>query len=210
MKTNQGVWVYSVNRPITFEEKCEDTREPREVVLRDAGWIKQPEGCDWVHEDMVLKAWRSIQPSYTVESNPVLLPKIKTLFLNIELQVLQGQPDVLREVLESWDTLNENRGQATFQATQLFMQLRERQEAAMTQYYVILVTSAIAAALVTTFGTFMLVRRRKVLCKPSASHRTNAPAIEEGVQVTPDEEGTSGSSQPEPRFTPRRVNVPIV
>jgi hypothetical protein len=108
MKTNQGLWVYSLNRPITFEEKCEATREPRKVVLRDAGWIKQPEGCDWAHEDMLLKAWRSLQSSYTVEPNPVLLPKIKTLFLNNERQVLQGQPDVLREVLESWDILNEN------------------------------------------------------------------------------------------------------
>jgi hypothetical protein len=210
IKTNQGLWVYSVNRPITFEERCGDTREPREVLLRDAGWIQQPEGCDWTNENMVLKAWRSFQSSYTVEYNPVLLPKIRTLFLKNERQVLQGQPNVLKEVLESWDTLNENGGQATFPATQLFMRLQERQEAAMTQYYAILVTSAIAAILVATLGTFMLVQRREVLCKPSAHRKIDASAIEEGVQVTPDEEGTSGSMQPRPRFTPRRVNIPIV
>jgi hypothetical protein len=159
---------------------------------------------------MALKAWRSLQSSYTVEYHPVLLPKIRTLLLKNERQVLQEQPNVLKEILESWDTLNENGGQATFPATQLFRQLQERQEAAMTQYHVILVTSAIAAALVVTLGTFMLVRRREVLCKPSAHRETDASAIEEGVQVTPAEEGTSGSMQPEPRFTPRRVNVPIV
>ena len=210
LKTNQDLWVYSVSRPITFEERCGDTRKPREVVLRDAGWIQQPEGCDWTNENMALKAWRSLQSSYTVEYHPVLLPKIRTLFLKNERQVLQEQPNVLKEILESWDTLNENGGQATFPATQLFRQLQERQEAAMTQYHAILVTSAIAAALVVTLGTFMLVRRREVLCKPSAHRETDASAIEEGVQVTPAEEGTSGSMQPEPRFTPRRVNVPIV
>lgn len=209
MKTNQGLWVYSVNRPITFEEKCEGAREHREVVLRDAGWIKQPGGCDWAHEDMVLKAWRSLQSSYTMESNPVILPKIKTLFLNNERQALQGQPDVIREVLVLGHPEREHRT-STFPATQLFMQLRERQEAAMTQYYVILITAVIAATLVTTIVTFALVGRRGVLCKPSASHGTNAPAVEEGSQATPDDEETSRPLQPEPRFIPRQLHAPRI
>jgi hypothetical protein len=32
VNTNQSLWVYSVNRPYTFEAKCETAQETREVI----------------------------------------------------------------------------------------------------------------------------------------------------------------------------------
>ena len=112
VKTNHGLWVYSVDRPYTFEARCETAPTTREVILKGAGCVVQPEGCDWAHEEMTLEAWRSFQSSYTVEQTPVLLPKIKTLFLTYEHQVLQEQPGAVWEILESWDVLNSDGEQA--------------------------------------------------------------------------------------------------
>jgi hypothetical protein len=77
---------------------------------------------------MTLKARRSFQSSYTVESNPVLLPKIEKLILKHERQVLYEQPEVLQEILESWDALNTDGEQARIPATQLITQLQARQQ----------------------------------------------------------------------------------
>jgi len=84
MRTNHSLWVYSVNQTYTFEVKCETVRGTWKITLKGTGLVVQPEACDWVHETMTLKDWRSFQSSHMEESNPVPLPKIKTLFLKNE------------------------------------------------------------------------------------------------------------------------------
>jgi hypothetical protein len=98
---------------------------------------------------MILEAWQINQASYTVGSKPTLLPKIKTLFFTRERQVLHEQPEVIQEVLESWEARNPDGEQAWIPASQMINQQQARQLEVKTQRCVFLSASAIAAVLVT-------------------------------------------------------------
>jgi hypothetical protein len=77
---NHNLWVYSVNQTCTFEIKCETTQGTREITLKGAGLVVQPDVCDWVHEAITMKDWRSFQTGHMEESNSVPLTKIDMVF----------------------------------------------------------------------------------------------------------------------------------
>jgi hypothetical protein len=158
---------------------------------------------------MTLEAWRSFQSSYTVEQNPVLLPKLKTLFLNHEHQELQEQPDAVREILESWDALNSDGERAMIPAKQLITQLQTRQKEIKNQRDAILIASAVVAVLVAATVTLVLVWRRGLLRKSSANDGISSPVTEEGDHDTPDNE-TPTTQRPDSRYVSRRLTTPSV
>ena len=208
-KTNHGLWVYSVDQSYTFEARCETAPTTRKVVLEGAGWVVQPEGCIWVHEEMTLEARRSFHSDYTVERNPVLLPTIRTLFLTPEHQVLQEQPGAVKDILEEWDTLNAGGEQTMISTKQLITQLQTQLREDKDRRDAILIATAVVAVLMTATVILVLVWKKGFSHKSAANDGDSSPASDEGDQDATDSE-TPQTQRPESRFVLPRLNLPSV
>ena len=208
-KTNHGLWVYSVDQSYTFEARCETAPTTRKVVLEGAGWVVQPEGCIWVHEEMTLEARRSFHSDYTVERNPVILPTIRTLFLTPEHQVLQEQPDAVKDFLQEWDALNTNGEPTMISTRQLIMQLQTQLKENKNKRDIVLIAAAIVAVLLTATVIFVWVWKKGFFHKSTANNRARSPATDGGDQDATDSE-TPQTHRPESRFVSPRLNLPPV
>lgn len=128
--------------------------------MEGEGWVVQPEGCIWVHEEMTLEARRSFHSDYTVERNPVILPTIRTLYLTPEHQVLQEQPGAVKDILEEWDILNTDGEQTMISTKRLITQLQAQLREDKNRRDAILIATAVVAVLMTATVILVWVRKR--------------------------------------------------